>query len=202
MVQNRKRTAPDGFPSNADRRGDGEAAKGPGVRIPMRQEGHVGVDFSSSLGDNGIGSLLQGHGVGNQMLPTDPVSLFPQYCWGRGMVSLVGNNGSAQQLERLRPLLTSSSLMSLDALKSRIGVVTHPRGMDQSTSSPRALCPLSSIDSAFRSSDSRSHLNVQSKTTQKTIQRVDAGIFQSFKIPCRSRGMSTGHDFEVSQERD
>ena len=201
MVQNRKRAAPDGFPSHAEERGDGEAAKGPGVRIPMRQEGHVGANFSSSLGDNGIGSLLQGLGVGN-LLPTDPVSLFPQYCWGRGMVSLVDNNGSAQHLERLRPLLTSSSLMSLDAFKSRIGVETHLRGMDQSTSSPRALCPLSSIDSAFRSSDSRSHLNVQSKTTQKTIQRVDAGIFQSFKIPCRSRGMSTGHDFEVSKEQD
>ena len=199
MVQNQ---APDGFPSNTDRRGDGEAEKGLGVGIPMRQEGHVGVDFSSSLGDTGIGSLLQGLGVGNQMLPTDLVSLFPHYCWQSGMISLVGNNRSVQQLELLRTLLTSSGLTSVDAFKSRIAVMGHPPvGVDRSMISQGILCPLSSIDSS-RSSDSQSPLNLQTETAKKTFQKVDAGIFQSFKIPCRSRGMSTGHDFEVSKEQD
>jgi hypothetical protein len=190
MIQNRKRTAPDGFSSVTvnETRGDGEEEKELRVRSPSRQE--IDVGLSSSLGDFRMRAVPQSYGAIHQMQPSDPASLFPQPCLANGMFSLVGNNGSIQQLDLLHHLWTSRRLVSVDAFKSRIGVMQHSLGMD----------PVSSTGSSFHRSDSRSNLSVQAETAQQSIQ--NDGVYTSTKVPCRARGMSNGHNFEVSKERE
>jgi hypothetical protein len=203
MVLDRKRTAPDGcLSSSKEKRRDGEAAKELVVSVPSRQEdqeARESVGISGSLGYAGNVSFLQGHVALHEMLPRDPSSLLPQSCLASSMFNLVGSNVRIQQLERLHHLWASRSSMR----ESRIGVLGHRAGMDRSKISPRAVHPISSIASTFRHTDSPSHLCMQTDTAQQTIQNVDtAGTCNATKVPCRARGMSKGHDFEVSRERD
>ena len=201
MVLDRKRTAPDGcLSSSKEKRRDGEAAKELVVRVPSRQDARESVGISGSLGHAGNVSFLQGHVALHETLPRDLSSLLPQSCLASSMFNLVGSNVPIQQLERLHQLWASRSSIPVDALESRIGVLGHSAGMDRSKISPRAVCP---IASTFRHTDSRSHLCMQTDTAQQTIQNVDtAGVCDLTKVPCRARGMSKGHDVEVSRERD
>jgi hypothetical protein len=166
------------------------------------------------LGD--VGALLQSRGSMVQNLPlTSPFFLDTltqsSFVTGRGryldaISGTLGSSGTTEpvgQLERLQHLLTSGRTSPSPGL----GVLGAPmvtldrRSILHSAFHQLPLPSTSSTLSHFRSPGSNNasgfHMQQQASGVQQTIQTSKADQTEIKRIPCRSRSMSPGHDFEV-----